>query len=91
MKISNPIKVIRKFKDLPHIYETEDKKIIQLAFWDKSGKLRRFREIKPKKHNGYVYYRIDKQRISPFKLEILSKPYVKEINPFKTVISFEEN
>lgn len=78
--------VTKTFDDFPHIVQTEDRKIYQLSYIDGAGRLRKFKELKPTKHNGSFYYIIDRSRYSEYKLLAFSKKCYKKIDLSKKVI-----
>ena len=75
------------FEDLPQIVQSEDGKIFQLNYIDVIGRFRRFKELKPTKHNGSLYYRIERGRYSEYRLLSMSKKCYKRIDLTKKVIS----
>jgi hypothetical protein len=80
--------VIKIFDDFPHIVQTEDNKIYQLSYIDSIGRLRKYKELKPTKHNGSLYYIIDRNRYSEYKLLAFSKKCRKRIDLTKKVIKY---
>jgi len=80
------ITVTKVFEDLPHVVQAEDGKMYQLNYVDKVGRLRHFKELKPKEHNGSLYYRIERDRYSEYRLQIIAKDCHKKIDLKKKVI-----
>lgn len=78
--------VIKTFENFPHIVQTEDRKIYQLSYIDSIGRLRKYKELKPTNHNGSLYYIIDRNRYSEYKLLAFSKKCYKKIDLNKKVI-----
>jgi hypothetical protein len=80
------IVVVKTFNDLPNIVQSNEGKLYQLSYIDAMGRLRRFKELKPKEHHGSMYYRIERDRYSEFKLATISKRCYKVIDLSKKVI-----
>ena len=74
------IKAVATYLQMPHIVKTSDGEIYQLSYVDKVGRFRKSKLLLPKKHNGSLYYRIGKQRLSEHKLQALEVKYFRVIN-----------
>jgi hypothetical protein len=80
------IKVVKMFRDLPNIVQSDDGRLYQLSYIDSLGRLRRFKELTPTVHKGSMYYRIDRDRYSEFKLGTMAKKCYKVIDLSQKVI-----
>lgn len=80
------IVVVKIFKDLPHIVKTNEGKFYQISYIDELGRLRKYKELTPTLHHGSLYYRINRERYSEYKLETLSKKYYTVIDLNKKII-----
>jgi len=78
--------VVKMFSELPNIVKTNEGKLYQLSYIDTIGRLRTFKELKPTIHNGSMYYRIERERYSEFKLNTMAKKCYKIIDLNKKVI-----
>ena len=81
--------IVRKiYEDLPHIVMSEDGSLYQLNYYDKLGRFKRYKVIEKSNHHGSMYYRIDGNRYSEYKLASIEKRAYKRINLSKKVIKF---
>lgn len=74
------IKAVNEYVGLPLIVKSDTGKIFQLSYVDASGKLRKYKQIKPKSHLGGIYYRINKHRYSEYHLSAIEKRKTQRIN-----------
>lgn len=74
------IVVIREYDDLPYIVKSEDGKIYQLSYYDTKNRLKQYKVLIPKNHNGSMYYRIEGQRFSEYRLKTMERKCYKRIN-----------
>jgi hypothetical protein len=74
------IVVIREYDDLPYIVKSEDGQIYQLSYYDTKKRLKQYKVLIPKNHNGSMYYRIEGQRFSEYRLKTMERKVYKRIN-----------
>lgn len=74
------IVVIREYDDLPYIVKSEDGQIYQLSYYDTKKRLKQYKVLTPKNHNGSMYYRIEGQRFSEYRLKTMERKVYKRIN-----------
>ena len=72
--------VIREYDDLPYIVKSEDGQIYQLSYYDTKYRLKQYKVLIPKNHNGSMYYRIEGQRFSEYRLKTMERKVYKRIN-----------
>ena len=72
--------VIREYDDLPYIVKSEDGQIYQLSYYDTKKRLKQYKVLIPKNHNGSMYYRIEGQRFSEYRLKTMERKVYKRIN-----------
>jgi len=80
------IVVVKMFEDLPQVVQSEDGKIYQLNYIDNIGRFRCFKELIAKEHNGSLYYTIERNRYSAYRLQSIAKSCYKRIDLTKKVI-----
>ena len=74
------IVVIREYDDLPYIVQSEDGQIYQLSYYDTKKRLKQYKVLIPKNHKGSMYYRIEGQRFSEYRLKTMERKVYKRIN-----------
>jgi hypothetical protein len=72
--------IIRQYENLPHIVKSENGDIYQLSYYDTKKRIKQYKILIPKEHNGSIYYRINGSRYSDYKLKTLEIKVYKRIN-----------
>lgn len=73
------LKVQWRIAGIDNVIVTPDKKVYQLPY-ESNGKTYIIREIKPKMHEGKLYYRIKNKRYSQERLHALTYEAVEELS-----------
>lgn len=77
--------IIRKYDNIPLLVKSEDGTFYQLSYYDTKNRLKMFKIVEPKQHNGSSYFRVNSQRYSEYKLKTLEIKTYKKINLNKPI------
>lgn len=72
--------ITRKYDGLSTLVKTEDGILYQLSYYDTKKRLKKYKVIEPKEHNGSIYFRINGSRYSEYKLKTMEIKVYKKIN-----------
>lgn len=74
------IVIINEYENLPYIVKSENGELYQLSYYDTKKRIKKYKVLIPKQHNGSLYYRINSERYSDYRLKTLEIRVYKRIN-----------